>query len=152
LGNRFPATQISPLLFAPEICRSLLGGPAIGSARRRRPSPRRHLRLRSARVAGAIHGGSPARRQLREFAGATMVGSSPDMRGIAWPRPCGRIVRAPWRALCRSPTTATCGQGNVHAFKCVVPLVSQKARVTAAAQICTLTQDVYGANHSHPNA
>ena len=43
-----------------------------------------------------------------------------------------------------SPTTASGGQRNAHACECLPP-VSQKARVNATAQICTLSQNGDGA-------
>jgi len=56
-----------------------------------------------------------------------------------------------WRLHEAAPTTATARQCNAHDCKCL-PLVRQKARVTATAQMCTLSQNGYGAKRIHPNA
>jgi hypothetical protein len=60
-------------------------------------------------------------------------------------------TNAEFGRLPAAPRTADCGQRNVSACK-LITLVSLKACVTATAQICTLSQNGYGAKHCAPNA
>jgi hypothetical protein len=59
--------------------RSLLKGPAIGSARRYRPSPLQHLRLHSAQLAGAFSGCSWVESDFAKLLGRGWLHQLPDM-------------------------------------------------------------------------
>jgi hypothetical protein len=85
------------LLLAPRIPRSLHIGPAIGSARHYRPTPRQHLRLYSARLAGAFPECSLGEGRLCETLAARLIGRLPDKRRQR--TPCGES------ALLRRPQT-----------------------------------------------
>ena len=97
--------------------------------------------------------------KIHKVAAGEPSGASGGFAGIAREGSTAPAATSPTHAphknaefgrLPAAPRTADCGQRNVSACK-VITLVSPKACVTATAQICTLSQNGYGARCCEPN-